>query len=234
MLGQLRPMLTRCVFISFACATALPALAAQVGHGPFMRPKIITAPRFVPQPVPGARIGDRDFDRDRSGAHRFRDRRGGLGIDYGSGAYPVPVPVQVPTGGEAPAASEPQGGYQPDQYEDQYRDQYRAGRTFPSGPQILILPDPPARRGAPVHPRRGYRSERESWRDAGETEYRSPPHHHAYRYRARRGHYYGCERYSHGYAPSYIYQPSPVALAPCEDAPHAPIYNTPCGVRPYQ
>jgi hypothetical protein len=207
---------------------ALPAMAASA-QGGFARPKIIMAPRFVPRAA--ARPGGHEFGRDRLAGRRFRDRRGGAGLDDGEGAYPVPVPVG---GGEPPAGSPPEAA------PEDYGSGYRAPAPSGLGPQIITLPDAPrgsvAARGARAF-RAGHIASR---RHEGARSFAPAFGPYAHRYHRRPAFGFG-ERYgyrrSYSYAPAYwpssAYDPSPVALAPCCDAAYAPIYNTPCGVRPY-
>ena len=215
MLGQLRPLLTRCVVVSFACATALPALAASARMG-FAGPKIISAPRFAPRVA-----GRHDLREGRFAGHRGRGR-GGAGFDYGDGAYAVPVPV--PAGG-GPSA-EPPGGASPT---EDYGSGYRAPSTFAPGPQIITLPDPPRGKAA----RAARFASAAGRRDAGVSGFTREPRYYAHRYRPRfaAGYGYGA---GYGYLPSYAYQPSPVAFFTCCNTRYTPIYNSPCGVlRPY-
>jgi hypothetical protein len=222
MLGHLRPTLTRCVLVSFA-VLALPALA-QAASGGFAPPRVIMAPRFVPRPAVRAPLRSQSFlRRDELREHRFFRRRGTLGLD--GGAYPYPVPV--PGGGSAQPPAD--GSPPPDAYPGGYGGGYRAPSQTSSGPQILVLPDPPAGRRGAGRPAGGYRPEPSATRSADRGAPLAP------RPSARRWH----ERPSYAaaaprriYWPSYAYVPS--RLAPCSEDAYAPIYNTPCGLRPYE
>jgi hypothetical protein len=244
MLEHLRPMLTRCVLLSFACVMAAPAVEASAA-GMLARPKIITAPRFVPSAPGRGAFRGRELQRDQLAAHRFRGRRGGIGIGDGEGAYPVPVPVG---GGDPSAGSSPAEGSPPEAFDAGYR----AGPFYGEGPQIITLPDAPTRRSGVAHPGARLRAmRRPEWREEGRPPWAAPsPRQYAYRHHprpsygsfspryAQERHYAQEPRYaqepSYAYQPSYSYEPWPMALAPCNEAPRAAIYNTPCGVRPYQ
>ncbi len=238
MLEHLRPMLTRCVLLSFACVMAPSAMAASAA-GMLARPKIITAPRFVPSAPGRGAFRGRELQRDRLAAHRFRGRLGGIGIGDGEGAYPVPVPVGGgdPNAGSSPAAESPPEAFDAG---------YRAGPFYGTGPQIITLPDAPARRLGVAHPRAHLRAmRRPELREEGSQRWAAPSQrHYAHRYHPRPSYGGFSPRYgyepsyaqepSYAYQPSYAYEPWPMALAPCNEAPRAAIYNTPCGVRPYQ
>ena len=214
MLGHLRPTLTRCVLVSFA-ALALPALA-QARPGGFVAPRIIMAPRFVPRPAVRPPFRSPSvLGRDELREHRFVRRRGLLGFD--GGAYPYPYPVPVP-GGSPGGGSPP-----PDAYPDGYGGGYRAPSQTGSAPQILILPDPPAGR-------RGTARSARSGADRGASFASRPATRHWHEHPAYGA--YAAATPRRVYWPSYAYVPSP--LAPCDYAAPGAIYNTPCGLRPYE
>jgi hypothetical protein len=148
--------------------------------------------------------------------HRFIRRRGVLGYD--NGAYDNPYPVPVPGyGGEPPA-----GGSPPDSYPSGYYGGYRAPPATPSGPQIIVLPD--VKRGTAPTAKRARVA----------TVAQPAPHPTAHRLRRRASHRpYSVAVPPRAYWPSYAYVPYPM-LSPCTDPPHWAIYNTPCGVRPYE
>jgi hypothetical protein len=217
MLKHLRPMLVRCALLCIACAAAEPALAASA-FGMHTGPKIIMAPRYVPSARSRFDLSRRLLQRDQLDGHHFRGESGLIG----TGDAPVEVPVPV-EGSETAPTSQPADALG-----------YGAPRrpSPPVGPQIIILPDPPVAKGGVPGPRSAiraapaplWRAERAPYRPAFE------PRHFAHRYHPRP--WYG--RIEPSYERRFAFGPSPIALAPCEDAPHSPIYNTPCGVRPYQ
>jgi hypothetical protein len=219
MLGHLRATLTGSVLFSAAFVASPPSIGTAVAAG-FSSPRVVMAPRLAPRLPARPLIGPHGL---RRGAflRRFHARRPVLGIDPGVGAYPVPVPV--PTGGGDPQAGGVPAGDAP-AYPGDYRGGYRAPAATPSGPQIIVLPDPPRRRGRSEAPER--RSERIAPVYA--------PSAHLPARLAHRRHRWSYAGFAPRYAyPSYAYEPSPVALVPCTDAVHAPIYNTPCGLGPF-
>ena len=137
MLRHLRPVLARCTLISLACVAVVPAMAAPAGgmfRGPKITgPKIITAPRFVPQAQRQFGLRREMPQRHPFGQHRFR------GVEpFGNGNELVGVPVPVPVGGDAAAPE--------DRRDFSYENGPIAG-PFPNpGPQIIILPDQPRAR----------------------------------------------------------------------------------------
>jgi len=218
MVKQLRPLLACSALL---CALGFGAPAATAAAQPMRpAPRVIMAPHFIPA-VPG-RTGaksrafrDAAFGRGVFARRRFRGQSGLIGV--GGDGYPVPV--QIGGGGEALPQAFPEqaypadvGGYGP------------IARPPPNpGPQIIVLPDPPGARkltrsaqarfaGVPA-PRWSARANA-PWIRLWRVAHRPVRH--------------------PWYAGSYAYEPSPVALMPCTDAPTSVIYNTPCGVRPYE
>jgi hypothetical protein len=230
MLRQFRPLLMRCALACLVGVSAAPAMAAG-GGGVHAGPRVVMSPSYVRNAVPG-RFGVRrqvirpeqtvrpgqiarpgQFD-GRLGQRRFRSRFpwvGGAGV-----AGEVPVPVGSDAGEPIPANS-------PAMDNDAG---FGAYPQAPVGPQIIILPDAPTKRGGNLR-RSAVRHDLlvpSPWRAATMPVF--PRRRALARHRAT--------PWLDVAGPSYDEAPSSIALAPCPDSPHTPIYNTPCGVRPYE
>ena len=176
------------------------------------RQTIVTASRNVSPARDGFRPFHHVFRRERAARRHFHGPRA-IGIDGGAVAIPVPE-----TEGEQPYPIEqPFDGFD-----------YRPWRGPPVsvGPQIITLPDPlPGERRAPrvgTVPRAA---------SAG-------PRFHAAREPSPRPRVIAF-RYPSPYRrpvcwPGYTEEFVAIALPPCDDPPHSAIYNTPCGVRPFE
>ena len=225
MVRQLRPVLMRCALIGLAGLVSSPAIAAMAarGFGGHAAPRVIMAPRIVRNaPLRNTPIG-------RNARHEFLDRhrfhRDGSFIGDGT-IDAVPVPVRVEGGATEAYPSEPpivefgEGGG------------YGGRRPANPGPQIIELPDAPKRgasraaapeaaRRAPAWPGRDRMSRANAFDAAAPHHYGRPLHRH---------HGFGW------YRPAWPVhrEPSPIALAPCNDGAFGPIYNTPCGAHPYE
>jgi hypothetical protein len=238
MLRQFRPLLARCALVCLVGVAAAPAMAA--GFGMHAGPRVVMSPSYVRNAAPG-RFGVRrqvirpgqttrpsqiarperivrqgQFD-GQVGPRRFRGRLPWLGGVGGVGEVPAPYGIDAsePLPANPPAAD--------------YDNGFGAYPQVPVGPQIIVLPDARGNRGGSLR-RRAIRDDRvasPSWRSAAAPafpQWRAPRF---ARHRTARAWYEPA-------GPSYGYEPSPVALAPCTDGTHEAIYNTPCGVRPYE
>ncbi|SDR51939.1 hypothetical protein SAMN05444161_5148 [Rhizobiales bacterium GAS191] len=235
MLRQFRPLLMRC---ALACAglAAMPAMAAPP-FGAHPGPRVIMAPRYVPniprQFRPARQAVRQDHFDKRFDRRRLRDRSLLIGVDSGVNEVPVPAGIDA---GEPPQIYPPQA-YPPQAYPQdiEFENGYGARPPANVGPQIITLPDAPRGRGRglPGSDLRGsdlrQAAPAPSWRSATAPplrQWRAPRFVHQRR---------ALPWYEQG-QPSYDYRPSPVALAPCGEGSSSynmPIYNTPCGVRPY-
>jgi hypothetical protein len=209
----MRGRLAGSVLLGLALVVTTGASALRAENSPLAQETILASRN------PSVGLGERhafhhQMRRQRIVRRHFRGPRV-IGVD--GGAVAVPVPIQVPQESDEIYPPEPSfGGF--------------GYRPFPpppvvAPPQIITLPDlhPGARR---VVPREAIpRAPIVHWRVA-EVHRRAAKHRViAYRIVA-----WPVAYVCWPYAGALV----PIAFAPCDDPPHSAIYNTPCGVRPYE
>jgi hypothetical protein len=178
------------------------------GRRPVVGPDQIVRPGQIARQAP--------FD-GQLGRRRFRGRFPWLGGAGGVIGVPVPVGIDAnqPLPDNPPAID--------------YDNGFGAYPQMPVAPQIIVLPDAPTNRGGSLR-RSAFRRDQAappSWRSTTMPvlPQRWAPHF---------AHHRVARRWYDAAGPSCGYAPSPIALAPCTDGTHEAIYNTPCGVRPYE
>jgi hypothetical protein len=206
---RLRPMLTRKALLCLACAAVMPATAVLAGSP---QPTPVTSTRDASSVAARFRPSHHLPRRERFVRRHFRAPEV-IGFDGLVGEVPVPAPFE---GDEAPWNDRPLFGFE---------NRPSPRPRFGVGPQIIILPDPlPGGRRVSHFEESSRAAPVPLWK--GEvTPRRSTPQVFAHRYRQSPW----CVR-----APGYGDELLAIALSPCDEAPHAAIYNTPCGVRPYE